>query len=104
MIKLFAIIRKQSKYALQQPMNSHGKPLPFEVVLNIHADPWYPLRGGPGGAYALCDVDLFAKSNGQFVPLPIHERVGSPKDFHPERADDEAAKAMNFYTEIEMKN
>jgi hypothetical protein len=104
MIKLFAVIRKQSKYALQQPEDSHGRPIPFGVVFNIHEDPWYPLRGGPGGAYALCDVDLYAKSNGQFVPLPIHEHVFSPQDFLPERADDETVKAMNFYTEIEVKN
>lgn len=96
MIKLFAIIRKHSKYASQQPKNSAGKPIPFRVSLNFD-DPWYQLRGGPGGAYALCDVDLYAKSNGQFVPLPIHERTFSPGDFTPEMDDSGGVEVM-FYT------
>ena len=84
MIKLFATIRSSSKYFNQQPRTAAGEPLPFRIEGIEWRDFTHPLRGGPGGAYAFCDVDLYAQNEkGEYAKLSLHELNFRPQGFNP---------------------
>jgi hypothetical protein len=70
---IFATIRKKSKYYHQQTFKNK-KIIAFEVKLEIDTDPFWPVKGGPGGNYTLYDVDLWVKRGEEFLKLPLHER------------------------------
>ena len=70
----FATIRECSKYyGKQQPLDKKGKPIPFEVKIDMENDPFWPVKGGYGGNYTLYDVDLYIKQGTKYTRLPIHE-------------------------------
>jgi len=74
-VKLYATIRKESIYSSsQQEYDSKQRAIPFEVVLDFQCDPYWPVRGGIGGRYALFDVHLWIRRGEKFSMLPVHNR------------------------------
>jgi len=71
-MELYATIRKQSQYWHQQPTDDKRRPIPFAVSLRFEHDPFWPVRGGVGGRYAIYDVELWIHRDGKLVKLPIH--------------------------------
>jgi hypothetical protein len=72
-IKLYATIRKESKYYHQQNFKEK-KPVPFPVSLEIEVDPEWPVKGGVGGNYTLHDVELWWMSNEGLLLIPMHSK------------------------------
>ncbi|RQW89916.1 MAG: hypothetical protein EHM79_02090 [Geobacter sp.] len=72
-MQLYATIRKQSKYSNQQEFGLKKKPIPFKVKLDF-TDPYWPVKGGPGGNYTLYDVDLWVKCEDKLLKTPMHQR------------------------------
>ncbi len=83
-MKLYATIRKESEYHNQQEFGESGNPIAFPVKLLFEDDPFFPVRGGIGKQYSLFDVELFTKSEGEFVKLPVHSHEYRPQIFKPE--------------------
>lgn len=71
-MQFYATIRKESKYWHQQTYDARKHPIPFRVSIDIENDPYWPVKGGLGGNYALFDVDLWIMSDGRLEKLPIH--------------------------------
>lgn len=68
-IRLFARIRKSSKYAYQNRMaEEHGWGLPFAVSVEP-AEDGYVISGGPGGRYRKQDVILIVMVDGLEVAI-----------------------------------
>lgn len=69
--QLFAVIKKSSKYAHQQPRDAKGKAVPFEVEFadSSDVDVWTHVVFGADNRYRIADLSFFAKVGEQFVRL-----------------------------------
>ncbi|MGV1101057.1 hypothetical protein ACUUL3_16800 [Thiovibrio sp. JS02] len=57
---IYATIRKQSRrFGQAQFSPITKKQTPFPVEIDFDRDPFHPVLGGPGGKYALSDVNLY---------------------------------------------
>lgn len=71
-MQIYATIRKQSRYARQLEVDTKGKPIAFKITMDFETDPFWPVRGGIGGQYAIYDVDLWVEQSGTLKKLPVH--------------------------------
>lgn len=65
--QIYARIRKSSKYYWQKRKAVERGEYPFRVTILENYGDEYVVKGGPGGQYRLCDVDLFAVRDGDLV-------------------------------------
>jgi hypothetical protein len=72
-MKIYATIRKQSKYYYSQQKFEGKKPVPFPVRLEFKEDPRWPVKGGVGGQYTLYDVELYVARDGELLVIPMHK-------------------------------
>lgn len=71
-ITLFAVIKRSSSYAHQQPRDDRRKPIPFEVEFSGYGE--HIVRGN-SNQYRLADLDFFAKYHEQMIKLvPAKQR------------------------------
>lgn len=70
--QIFATIRPESKYQNQQSTDKAGNFVPFLVRLDFDNDPFWPVKGGMGGNYALFDVELWVSTGEKLERLTIH--------------------------------
>ncbi len=62
MQQIYAKIKKNSKYYMQNQYAKRDGEFPFPVQITGLTDE-YCVRGGPGGQYRLSDVNLFIVDN-----------------------------------------
>jgi hypothetical protein len=78
-----------------------GEPIPFRIDCIEWTDFTHLLRGGPGGAYGFCDVDLWARNaKGEYAKLSLHELNFRPWGFNPELEDGTIDETIS-YVEVE---
>ena len=72
--EVYATIREISKYIEQQPLDSMGHPLPFEIKIDFRHMHYCVV--GNGNKYRLSDVDLWIEiSSGSMETLPMHQPI-----------------------------
>jgi hypothetical protein len=101
--KLFARIRKSSKYYGQNAIAKRQGNYPFPVKMRKRIPDEYVLVGGPGYEYRLSDVDLFALRNDELVcisepegPLMVQLKAIVKKS-SPFFADNDAAAVDPYF-------
>lgn len=72
--QVFARLRKSSKYYYQKRFAKDRGEYPFRVTLRENYGDEYVVKGGPGGQYRLCDVDLFVIRDDDMVCISEPER------------------------------
>lgn len=72
MRKIFATIRKSSKYFAQQEIGKEGFPIAFPAKIDLEKDSVYCVFGNRN-QYRLCDVNLWTEAaDGEIKIVPMH--------------------------------